>query len=79
VTCTAVDTWWPAADPEQGVTQVLRCYTPADLSLLLAGTGLALTTIHVGEHAFAPGSRPGLRALLHEHHEYLAVLRNEDR
>ena len=60
VTCTATDTWWPAANPEQQISQVLRCYTPADLALLLEGTGLELTRIDAGD--------------LH-HHEYLTVLR----
>ncbi|SHF83265.1 Methyltransferase domain-containing protein [Streptoalloteichus hindustanus] len=75
VTCTAIDTWWEAANPERKISQALRCYTPADLSLLLAGTGLALTGITVGDRAFPPAPHPGLRALLQEHHEYLAVLR----
>ncbi|KDN19951.1 class I SAM-dependent methyltransferase [Amycolatopsis rifamycinica] len=76
VTCTAIDTWWPVADPERAISQVLRCYSPADLALLLTGTGLALAKIHVGEHAFAPAARPGPRDLLHDHHEYLAVCRS---
>ena len=30
VTCTAADTWWDVAHPEETITQTLRCYTPAD-------------------------------------------------
>jgi SAM-dependent methyltransferase len=63
VTCTAVDTWWDAANPDDRISQVLRCYTPADLTLLLAGTGLRLTSV------------ADARDLLREDHEYLAVLR----
>jgi SAM-dependent methyltransferase len=77
VTCTAFDTWWSVSEPEHKITQVLRCYTPADLSLLLTGTGLTLTKIHAGDRAFAPASQPGLRELLHEHSEYLAVLQHD--
>jgi SAM-dependent methyltransferase len=74
VTCTAIDTWWPAAAPERAISQVLRCYSPADLALLLTGTGLTVTNVHVGERTFAPSGQPGLPELLHRHHEYLAVL-----
>ncbi len=47
------DTWMPLdadgnPDEAQAVTQSLRCYTPADLRLLLAGTGLALTAVRPG-------------------------------
>ncbi len=39
-------TIWPAGEDEsQAVTQSLRCYSPADLRLLLEGTGLNLHTI----------------------------------
>jgi SAM-dependent methyltransferase len=78
VTCTAVDTWWPASNPDQKISQALRCYTPADLSLLLAGTGLKLSKITVGDQTWPPAPRPSLRALLDEHHEYLAVLQHVD-
>ncbi|WP_020393151.1 class I SAM-dependent methyltransferase [Kribbella catacumbae] len=64
ITSTATDTWWRADTPQEKHTQVLRCYTPADLSLLLAGTGLTLTTI-VGNPT----------DLLQNQHEYLAVLK----
>lgn len=76
VTCTAVDTWWDATRPDDPISQVLRCYTPADLMLLLGGTGLELTAITVGSRTLPVTPQPGLRDLLHEHHEYLAVLRH---
>ncbi|MEU4423376.1 class I SAM-dependent methyltransferase [Actinoplanes sp. NPDC024001] len=65
VTCTAVDTWWEAGRPEDRISQVLRCYTPADLGLLVEGTGLRLAGITGGPAA----------QLLREHAEYTAVLR----
>jgi SAM-dependent methyltransferase len=40
--CRMVDRMWPDTDPSQAVTQSIRCYAPADLRLLLEGTGLAL-------------------------------------
>ena len=41
---------WPVGEDEsQAVTQSLRCYSPADLRLLLEGTGLALDTIEAYE------------------------------
>jgi SAM-dependent methyltransferase len=44
-TCTATDTWWETTHPERRISQRLRCYTPADLALLLDGTGLRLDTV----------------------------------
>ncbi|MDD5264802.1 MAG: class I SAM-dependent methyltransferase [Candidatus Bipolaricaulis sp.] len=43
-----LDTWWPNVRPEEAVTQSLRCYGPADLCLLLKGTGLVLAGIEPG-------------------------------
>jgi SAM-dependent methyltransferase len=37
-----IDEWQPTANPENTLAQTLRCYTPADLLLLLEGTGLCL-------------------------------------
>ncbi|MCH2021729.1 MAG: class I SAM-dependent methyltransferase [Saprospiraceae bacterium] len=46
--CRLIDQWWRKAYPKNIVNQSLRCYTPADLKLLLEGTGLKLVTIHPG-------------------------------
>lgn len=62
VTCTATDTWWDADAPDDKISQRLRCYTPADLELLVDGTGLTLSTIEAGD-------------LRQEECSYLAVLR----
>lgn len=44
--CRLLQSIWPVgADESQAVTQSLRCYAPADLRLLLEGTGLALHAI----------------------------------
>lgn len=77
VTCTATDAWWDAECPEDKISQVLRCYSPADLSLLLADTGLALNALAVGEQVFRPAPQSGMAELLRQQHEYLAVLRHE--
>jgi SAM-dependent methyltransferase len=46
-----VDGWQPTANPEHTLAQTLRCYTPADLLLLLEGTGLCLKTVEIGGEA----------------------------
>lgn len=56
VTCTATDTWWDTADPGRVLSQHLRCYTPADLALLLTGTGLALSGV-AGRSRSGPAAR----------------------
>jgi SAM-dependent methyltransferase len=40
-----LDTWWPVGREQGAVTQSLRCYSPADLGLLLEGTGLGLDAV----------------------------------
>ena len=35
------------ASPENTLAQTVRCYTPADLALLLEGTGLGLKYIEI--------------------------------
>jgi SAM-dependent methyltransferase len=66
VTCTAYDTWWEAGHPDDRITQALRCYSPADLKLLLDGTGLRLAGLVGGD-----------AGLLQDSHEYQAVLRHD--
>lgn len=46
-----IDEWQPVAEPEQALAQSVRCYTPADLLLLLEGTGLALQRLEVNGQA----------------------------
>jgi SAM-dependent methyltransferase len=42
-----IDEWIPVAMPEKALAQAIRCYAPADFSLLLGGTGLTLRRIEV--------------------------------
>ncbi len=46
--CRWEDTWWPKGKPEESVKQSSRCYSPADLRLLLEGTGLQLKRVKPG-------------------------------
>lgn len=43
-----LDTWWDPADSDHRLTPSLRCYAPADLRLLLEGTGLTLASLEPG-------------------------------
>ncbi len=40
--CALTDTWWLKEKPSVKTTQQLRCYSPADLALLLEGSGLTI-------------------------------------
>ncbi len=42
-----IDEWQPVANPENALAQTVRCYTPADLVLLLEGTELCLKTVEI--------------------------------
>jgi len=46
--CRWLDTWWPIGQPEEQVQQSLRCYSPADLRLLIEPTGLQLQRVKPG-------------------------------
>ena len=48
VQCQLIDNWWRKGNPAHVVSQYLRCYTPADLNLLLEGTGLSISAIESG-------------------------------
>jgi SAM-dependent methyltransferase len=64
---------WPTGDESQAVTQSLRCYSPADLRLLLESTGLALETYEPYEDEYHETRVPLEQALL-----YLTKLVPED-
>lgn len=74
MTSTAIDTWWDCQDPTRKITQYLRCYSPSDLTLLLEGTGLSLSTIRIAGQDIGRMAPADAAALLKDHHEYLAVL-----
>lgn len=72
--CRMLDRWWPVEDERAAVTQSLRCYAPADLRLLLAGTGLALETLEPGGAMDYAAMRYSPRVPLHQAMQYLAKL-----
>lgn len=43
--CRWLDSWWKINDEQNAVQQSLRCYSPADLKLLVKNTGLVIDTI----------------------------------
>jgi hypothetical protein len=50
VHCRWIDEWQLTADPDKALAQTVRCHTPADLILLLEGTGLRLKWNEVDGH-----------------------------
>lgn len=46
--CRMLDTWWVTSNPTEKITQSLRCYSPADLELLLPSKQLHLELIETG-------------------------------
>ena len=71
-----IDTWWEAGHPDAPISQSLRCYSPADLLLLLEGTGFHALVFEAGGTPFMLGVAGVLEPdhPLWRHHEYLAVL-----
>lgn len=69
-----VDRWWPTGAPERAIDQHIRCYTPADLLLLLEGTGLALAHAEVDGQPLDVAKRHAATSPLWDAYEYLAVL-----
>lgn len=72
--CRMLDTWWPPGHEDLAVTQSLRCYAPADLRLLLAGTGLSLHSVEPGGAMDDDAGRYVERVPLREAMQYLAHL-----
>lgn len=76
--CRMLDTWWSPDAHEARVTQSLRCYSPADLKLLLENTGLRLREVEPGGayDQAARVYRP--KVPLGEAMTYLAILERSD-
>jgi len=74
--CRWIDEWVPVAAPEQALAQSIRCYSPADLALLLEGTGLALLHLEVEEEVLPADDAAAitLSPALLQAWSYLAVL-----
>lgn len=72
------DSWWRKALPEVVLQQSLRCYSPADLELLLQGTSLELTTIRAGNCIAYEPTRWLKNVPLAEAMTYYAVLEKKN-
>ncbi|MGH1338115.1 MAG: class I SAM-dependent methyltransferase [Aureispira sp.] len=73
-----IDRWWRKEAPEEVVQQSLRCYSPADLELLLQGTGLTVVEIQAGNCIAYEPTRWRSRVTLPEAMTYYAVLQKEN-
>ena len=71
--CRMIDRMWRDGDTASAVTQSIRCYSPADLRLLLEGTGLALHAVEAWESETYERAVPLDAAML-----YLATLLRVD-
>ena len=69
-----LDRWWQGDDPDGAVEQSLRCYAPADLALLLDGTGLTLAGIEPGGTVDEATGQYLTSAPLSQAMSYLAIL-----
>ncbi len=74
--CRLLDTWWPKGEEDQAVTQSLRCYSPADLRLLLHDSGLALHTLQPGGMVDYQQGQYIKAVPLGQAMQYLAVLKH---
>lgn len=72
--CRFVDSWRPTSDPSQVITQSIRCYTVADLELLLDGTGLEIDTVEVAGAALEREREHLVSSPLENAWSYLAKL-----
>ncbi len=70
-----LDRWWRPGHEAEHITQSLRCYTPADLRLLLEGTGLALVELWPGGKVDLRRGRYLPRVPLAQAMSYTAILR----
>ena len=68
------DEWQPVAEPGAALAQTIRCYSPADLLLLLEGTGLALERIEVDDCEVAFDDRVSNSGPLLEAWQYVVKL-----
>jgi len=79
VRCRFIDTWWRTESTETPMSQSIRCYTPADFTLLLEGTGLKLEQIEVAGQPIDLATVSAMGSLVWGAHEYLAKLGRDGR
>ncbi|MFG1791139.1 class I SAM-dependent methyltransferase [Nocardia sp. NPDC049149] len=71
------DRWWPVGDEAQAIDQFGRCYTPADLLLLLEGTGLTVERMELDGKEIRTDHRNPATHPLWDAWEYRVVLRHD--
>jgi SAM-dependent methyltransferase len=72
-----IDEWQPVQNPSDALAQSLRCYAPADLLLLLEGTGLKVKHMQIEDENIEmnlPGSQIQIHPALLEAWAYLVQL-----
>jgi SAM-dependent methyltransferase len=70
-----IDTWTREGDDRRW-SQSQRCYSPADLALLLEPTGLRVVAMEVDGESFDPGQTADHTHPLWSHHEYRVALKS---
>jgi SAM-dependent methyltransferase len=70
-----IDEWVPVQHPEMALAQTIRCYTPADFKLLVAGTGLVVHYMEInGQMIDTTTDKINLDPALLEAYSYLVQL-----
>lgn len=77
--CRMLDTWWNMGDTAESATQSLRCYSPADFSLLIDNLDLTMVECEAGgamdyDHGIYTEKAP-----LHEALSYLVKLKSKQK
>lgn len=75
--CRMTDSWWLKGKEEEKMTQSLRCYSPADLSLLLKETGLGISHLEAGGAMDYEAWEYKRKVALHEAMMYRVTLTKE--
>lgn len=71
ISCRFLSKWWPRGRKRETISESLRCYSPADLLLLLEGTGLVADRFEVCGEPFFPDRETGtVNGLLRTHRSY---------
>jgi len=71
------DTWWETDKPENKYTQTIRCYSPADLLLLVEGTGLKVIHMEVEGEIINWTKKIPSHHPIQKNHEYLVQIKIE--
>lgn len=75
VNCRMLDSWWEVDQAQGKVMQSLRCYSPADLQLLMSGLNLNVVHYEPGGAMDYDAGQYIEKAPLHKAMAYLAVIK----